>query len=722
MSGKSNQKATAPQLRVVEGEGAATEELPNAVESELQLLSICLQWPDEYLVEATRGGITGESFYQPANGAIWGRLVETFGTGEPVDLTAFTMWLKSAGRLEEVGGAHHVVKVWTAAVTGSLFKNRVEEVRAAEDRRKLVLASREAHAGAMELNGAPMDEASRLLAAMRQALGTNQKELGMAVPADGDSRPKVDVGQPLSALARQLGPVLAKHKFFRRAETRLVVKAEEGGRISPVNARRLRGAVGEHVYPVAFDRSREREVPKDISSDMAASLLETDRFLALLPELAAIAPVRMPVWTASGGVELCKPGYNEETGVYCADEVEFSDDYSLKEAADVFNELLGGFQWPSGEGWSRSRSGLLQMALMVGSFCSLLIPPGTPKPMAVYVANQPGAGKTLLACMANCAVHGIMASEDYPAGKSGQDELKKILDVAAIEQAPVLWFDDVPEFIKANALNRFIVAERHKPRILGRSEKLNVPAVTQVFMTGNHIRVTRDLIRRALVVELFVPGEIRDREFEVEFSMSYLAQDEIRKKILAACWAVVRNWAEKGCYRPRSAGLKGFSGWCGLVAGVMDAVLGKDDPDPFGEPELPTMGDEETEHMKRLLVAVAADYGEPGEVVEVTLDQIIEVARMQQVELFDGKGRDIIGNEGDAPLSAGQRQSLGAHLKKWRGRELGSKEGLIFTFGHRKQEKQRVYPIEFKTKSEVDRNSPASEGSENEREGEKETS
>lgn len=665
--------------------------LPSDVEAERAVVSLCFQAPDDALPRAMRTGLRLEALTVPAHRMLFALLVELHGRGEVVDLQAVTRVLRDRGELDNAGGEAGVAAVFTAESSGWLLEDRCSRVLAAGAKRKLWLAGEKAKEAAGDPSSEVADQLAVLQAQMREMLEANP-DRGVVVPIDGEKRPRLNVGQPVQELARELGAVLGKCGFYRMAETRRVVTVDDAGHVEPVTEHRLVGSIGKHVYPVEYDRQREREVSRDIGVTKAKVLLETDTFLKRLPELRSVAPVRVPVMKG-GQVVLAKKGYDEETQVFCADQIPYDAGMNVDDAVEVLEGLLKGFEFPEASSWKESRSGLLQVGVMLASYCHLLLPPGTPRPMVVYVANQPGSGKTLLASMALLHVFGAVASEDFPVGKGGQEELKKILDVAAIEQKGVLWFDDAPEFVQSHALNRFVTASRHNPRVLGKSQKMDVAAQTQVFLTGNHIRVTRDLIRRAVVIELFVPGDIETREFELELTQPYLAREETRKSVLAACWSLVREWVDAGAKRREHTPLKGFADWCGLVGGLVGSERWAG-VDPLEVPDLPMSGDEETMEMKRLLVAVAEEWGEPEEVVDVTLDHIVEVARREQVTLCDRGGRDIIGNGTDT-LDGPARRSLGMKLKKWRGRQLVDGKGKAFTFGKRHQERGAVYPLTY---------------------------
>ena len=672
----------------------AEEGPPAAVPQEQALISLVLQDAELMVPAAASKGVDEGSWHVPAHRKLWATVRELVERGEPVELLALQALLEDRGELDYVGGPANLTRLWVAEPTAHHFEGHVEAVVAAAARRQLLAAAEAAGAAARSVDGQPAQEVENLLAGLRTMLEADRARVSVTPPEAGDRRPRVDVGQHVRTLARQLGEILSGEGFYRRAETRLVVTVAPDGRTEAMTARRLRAALEKHVFPVAYDARREKEVPKSLPLETAATILEADVFLEALPELVGVAPVRMPVWR-QGEVALAPAGYDPESRVYCVDGVPFADDWTLEEAGEALDELLGGFEFPSGEFWGASRSGMLQVAVMMGTFTRWLLPPGTPRPLVAYVGNQPGTGKTLLASMAVGHVFGEVANEDYPGGRAGQDELKKILDVAAIDQAPLLWFDDVPEFVHSNALNRFVTASRHKPRILGKSEKLDVPNVTQVVLTGNHLRVTRDLIRRGLIVELFVPGDVEERQFAVEFTPALLTRPEWRARMLAACWAIVREWAENGAARRENAPLKGFSDYCGMVGGIMSAAF-PGGADALQTPDLPMGGDEETEEIRRLLLAVAESVadGEPPHVL--SLDEILEIAQREQIQLTDRRGKDVVGSAGDPP-DKGARRSFGSHLKKWRGRHLRLRDGRCFEFGRRHQEHGAAYPLRFLT-------------------------
>lgn len=501
-------------------------------------------------------------------------------------------------------------------------------------------------------------------------------------PAGGNPpTPKVDISLPVRSICAQMAPVLSRCGLYRIGDSRRLVTIDEQAEMLPMTPIRFCSWVEEWLITFRFRNNHETEMT--MGKDLAGKILDTDEFINGLPKIEAVAPVKLPVWVGKS-VELMQPGFDPLNGIYCADLVEYPADMSLKEAGAVFEECLGEFEFPDGK-WNVSRSGAVQLAAMFSTYCRHLVPAGSARPMIAYTANQPGSGKSLLACMALAPVWGDPGSTDFPVTETGRvdtAELRKELATAATERRAYVWLDDAPQKIYSNALNRFVTSSRHRGRILGTAVSFNEPNVSQVFVTANMLEVTPDLMRRALICELFVPGEVGDRTFKTDIDARWLAEPGNRERILAAMWACVREWAEAGaemhpCPRP-----PGFGQWARIVGGIVRAHVA----DPLAPPDLPTAGDQEGTEIRKLLCALASDLMD-GEAAAFTVDTVVARAREMEVLI------DVVGVVDGPPLKAGERKRLGRKLAPWRGRELRDGRGRLFSFGARKQERGTVYPI-----------------------------
>jgi len=465
-----------------------------------------------------------------------------------------------------------------------------------------------------------------------------------------------------------------------------VVTVDEG-MFTPMETLRFRTWVQRHVTTYQVSGGYDKESTMGV--EVAATVLKTDDFLAMLPRLDGVAPVRMPVMV-EGLPCLLKPGYDAGSRLFCEDSVPYDVEMSLEDALKVFDKYLCDFDFPEGK-WNESRSGSVQVAAMLGTFCRWIFPPGTIRPQVIYTANQPGAGKSLLVAMVLSIIEGMGAATAFPLGGRGgsidDGKLSEILAMTARNREATLWLDDAPQWIKSNALNEFVTSPRHKGRTLGSANKFDEEAVTQVFMTGNMIEVTPDLLRRSLLCELFTPGDVADKKPVEILSAKKLSEKPRRAELLAACWSLVRNWVVNEMPKGMT-GPPGFEEWCQTMGGMLVAA---GLPDPGTKPDLPMSGDTQEKDFRELFVSfadrLALDDDESD--FDITPDQVVEEGRSLEILI------DLIGYQGDDILNSKDKRRLGMQLKKWRGRQFRDTKGRLFEFGQRKARTGSVYPIRF---------------------------
>ena len=294
--------------------------------------------------------------------------------------------------------------------------------------------------------------------------------------------------------------------------------------------------------------------------------------------------------------------------------------------------------------------------------------------MIVYNGNQPGSGKSLLMRMALCPVHGEPAESSKP----NNEELRKILDIAALQSKPYLVLDDVAS-LYSNELNRFTNSNVHEPRILGKSQTEKRYNVTQVFTTGNMLSLAEDLVRRCLVVDLFEATKATERRFENELTPDWLCLSETRAKFLAALWAIVRHWSENGMPAFKEARHTSASQWASVVGAIVNHL----NPGllPFAKRTFSLGGDESTGALEALICSIASDLESSGG--EFTTAQLISAAEERNlIEAIAGHAKD-------------QNKALGHRLKKIRGRTYTDKRKRKFTFGKQDKSYGAVYPFKF---------------------------
>ena len=511
------------------------------------------------------------------------------------------------------------------------------------------------------------------------------KELGHDLPDAARLVPSVNLDLTVSELGLQLGGLLKNEGIFRMGDSRDLVTVDEStARIIPMSPERFCSWVEKTVTTYKPKQGYSKDTT--MGKDLAGKILNSDFFLAQLHQLHGVAPVRMPARRGPREIELLPAGFDQATGVYCADRVDYDLEMTVEAAREVFEELLRefAFEGQRGQIWS-TRSSLVQVAAMLSTYCRYLWPAGTTRPAIIWTANQAGAGKSLLAYMILAFVYGDPGNAAVP---PKEEEMIKLLDAVAQRRAPYLWLDDAPPAIFSKALNKFILAPKHEGRVLGTPLTFEEPACTQVLVTGNALIIERDLERRALICELFEAGEIEDKKFDFELSPQRLSGTELRARVLAACWAIVREWSVNECHQSTRR-KPSFEAWSSDVVGMLEC-LGVEG-DVLGRPELAMGGDEESQQWRELIIAIASEIDEdPEEEPEIiTMDDVIDKAR--QMELLC----ELVGSEGGKPVTDDRRRKLGRRLQRWRGRQLRDLRGRLFTFGQRRSNRQRGIVVTF---------------------------
>ena len=510
-----------------------------------------------------------------------------------------------------------------------------------------------------------------------ELLGT-ASALGIGVAHPGsDDLPLIDATLQIGALAELCGRVLAEEDIFIRGAEIVTVSAKTG-EIKPMRPARFCGWIEQHC--AIKNGSRDRN---SLSRETAALILEQDNFLSQLRKLQAVHLVRLPVRRFDESVQLLEAGYDAESQIFTVETLTYATDVSCSEAVKFIVDMLREYPWAdlSNNGAiMENRSVAVQVAAILGVFCRAMFPAGTARPMFLWISNQQGTGKSRLAQMPLYAVFGDAASTDFP---DRQEELEKTLATKAVTMAPYIFFDDVQGSLFSAPLNRFLTAPAHSGRIMGGNrEEYKLPNVSQVFVAGNGVKLSPDLARRALIVDLFCAGDARGRTFEKNITAGWLASSQMRAQILSALWALVQNWTGDGESGPtHPAPLESFEEWTGVIAEIVKRA---GFADPLQPADLPVGGDQESREWRQLLVALADQVC--ARTQDFTRIEIVQQAR----EL--GLLQDLVGCVNDPELSPNENKKLGRRLQYWRGRELIDSSGRRFEFGHRRTNSAKLYP------------------------------
>lgn len=283
-----------------------------------------------------------------------------------------------------------------------------------------------------------------------------------------------------------------------------------------------------------------------------------NRILALngernLPILNGV--ITAPTMTIHGEI-IDTPGYHEGSGLYLhinsSQYKKIPKTLSDKDILHATEKLLEPFKEFCFDS-AISRSVLLAALLTAAVRASV-----STRPAFAFDAPSAGSGKTLLA---NCiSVMSGGTGSTLPA-VDDDAELRKIFISELKDGSGDIVLDNVVGILEGSAINHFVTAESFKGRILGVSETVTVPNHAMLILTGNNIRIHKDLIRRVLVCRLDT-GE--ERPYTREFSfcpMGYIKANRL-KMIEYALTIISGTFQAKQNIKPP---LGSFNEWDRLV-------------------------------------------------------------------------------------------------------------------------------------------------------------
>lgn len=287
-----------------------------------------------------------------------------------------------------------------------------------------------------------------------------------------------------------------------------------------------------------------------------------------LPRLDAIAFA--PFFDAAGNL-IASPGYHPEAAtILCLDPGLRLPPIPLQPtAADVcraknllLDELLVDFPF-DGEP-SRAHA----LATVLYMFARQMI--DRPAPLIVLDAPQPGSGKGLL-----CSTL-MMVALGHPAevlsDTADQEELRKRITSLLMSGTPGALIDNTKRKISASTLAALLTADVWKDRILGGNRMGAWPNRTVWCVTGNNIRMSGEMFRRAIASR--VDAQVEHPENRTEFKHADILTwaHEQRGELVWAVLVLIQNWI--ACDRPEftKRTLGSFEKFSRVIGGILETA------------------------------------------------------------------------------------------------------------------------------------------------------
>jgi len=459
-----------------------------------------------------------------------------------------------------------------------------------------------------------------------------------------DPRPKVQLpgdNRIVSEFAREIGKHLANVDLFRRDTYAVTINYRRDG-LEIMTPDLFRTWIEKHVvcFKVRVVGKNIMEFDRTMTKEDANAVLRSSQFLEELRPIERFNTVRLPVLRANGKVELLAEGYDTEAKVYTASQLFYREDMTLSEGKAVLDDLHGEFVFAD-----PGRSRAVAVASMLTLYAYGLLPLKSLRPVFISVANDIGAGKTTIL---KCAVVPVCGHGRVKSEPKDDDEIRKSLLTAVMEARPYVFFDNVKAHLTSPSLEAFATATGWEDRILGKSKTFAGDNCSTVFISGNTLTVSSDLARRALFIELFQELE-RPQDHQYKRELDDTALFKMRADILAALWALVREWHAAG-QPPPSRSSSSFPAWARTIGGIVEhAGYGC----PLETAVLETSGDRDAADMHTLVC-----QSTPGEAF--TFSALVKVARQQG--LFE---RLVPTTAAEDELDPKQRSALGNLFRRY---------------------------------------------------------
>ena len=502
-------------------------------------------------------------------------------------------------------------------------------------------------------------------------------------------------GIMISVFADKLGRYAAAEQIFIK-DGNVVTVDEQRGIIDIMPPEMFRTWVEAFCIPMKI-RQKENgeavELHTSMPRDVAGACLNSPFFRAHLRPLLKVNSVPLPTIRKDGKIALAKPGYDEETRVFTTitSGIEIAD-FTIDQSRAIIDDLLKEFPFAEQKEDGHSRSKAVQIAAMLSLFAADMFPVGVSRLGTMWIANSQRTGKSLLAKLAIAPVCGAPEVQSLP---GNPEEIRKVLDVAAIAGSPYILFDDISKFVNSGDLNAFMTSPVYTGRLMNSQKKFRGDKVTTVFMTGNFLQTTPDIANRMLLCNLRIDtADYQGRKIKDIIDDYALSQPARRSRILSALWGLIRHWDATGRKNGEST-MAGFEHYSKIIGGIVTAAgYGN----PIAKPiDIDIGGDQRGRDFYLMMEEIFNRHrtAEKGASIDYKFPELVDICTENDLftnvltgkEYTDENGREHL------QLTHGARSAFGKILRDYSGKTYEIPIGACLGFAMCGRAHSRTYPI-----------------------------
>jgi hypothetical protein len=212
-----------------------------------------------------------------------------------------------------------------------------------------------------------------------------------------------------------------------------------------------------------------------------------------------------------------------------------------------------------------------------------------------------------------------------PSPETNDDaELRKFLLAALIDATPIVLFDNLTHEISSAVLASVLTSVRWLARLLGRSKNARPMVLTTWVVTGNALRVSKEISRRTIWIRVKCQRAAGVEANRVQTQGPVGLARQHRADLIRACIILVNNWIAQG--RPEGTETLGsFENWARVIGGILAAA---DIPGFLAESQEEDAGGAANEDDRRwhpLIQRWWADYGNQGVLPKDLIDPAPEL-------------------------------------------------------------------------------------------------